>query len=281
MALQPAPIPLRLRPLEIGDLLDDTFRLYRRHFLLFGALSVILAIPTAALFGLAFGSFAVAAGSSVTDSTTFGLLLVFIGAALLVSILILPFTHSAIIYAACESAQGRAVTASGVLAGVGRRYFPLLAYWLIFNVYTAYLATVLCVAPVILWTWGFVGWFVVTPVMFVERVGLGAAFSRSWALVRGRWWRTFLILFLLVVLWFLVDLGLGAFVNLAQTLLAVFVSPFLSTVVSTAGGQLVGSLANPIMQIAIVLVYFDLRVRKEALDLFQMAYRIAEPQVAS
>ena len=274
-------MPLRLRPLEIGDLLDETFRLYRRHFLLFAALSIILAVPTAALFGLAFGSFVVAAGSSVTDASGYVVLLASIGAALLVSIVILPFTHSAIIYAACESAQGRAVTASGVLAGVGRRYFPLLAYWFIFNVYTAYLATVLCVAPVILWIWGFVGWLVVTPAMFVEGVGFGAAFSRSWQLVRGRWWRTFLILFLLVVIWFLVNLGLGAFVNLAQALLAIFVSPFLSTVVSSAGGQLVGSLANPIMQIAIVLVYFDLRVRKEALDLFQLAYRLAAPQVAS
>src|SRR5216683_7940412 len=44
-------IPLRLRPLEIGDLLDETFRMYRRHFLLFAGLSVIFAIPTAAVTG--------------------------------------------------------------------------------------------------------------------------------------------------------------------------------------------------------------------------------------
>ena len=169
----------------------------------------------------------------------------------------------------------------GLKAGVGRRYFPLLAYWLLFNVYTAYLATVLCVAPVILWTWGFIGWFVVTPVMFVERAGLGAAFSRSWQLVQGRWWRTFLIVFLLILVWFLADIGLGAFINLAQTLLTIFVSPFLATIVSSVGGQLVGALINPIMQIAVVLVYFDLRVRREALDLFQMAYRLAAPAVAS
>jgi len=59
------------------------------------------------------------------------------------------------------------------------------------------------------------------------------------------------------------------------------VSPFLSTIVSAAGGQLIGALVNPVIQIAVVLVYFDLRVRKEALDLFQMAYRVAAPQVAS
>ncbi|HET7421434.1 MAG TPA: hypothetical protein VFL27_13745 [Candidatus Dormibacteraeota bacterium] len=275
------PIPLRLRPLEIGDVLDETFRMYRRHFLLFASLSMIFAIPGAALFGLAFGSFSVATTSGTTDATSAFVALAFIGVALLVGVLILPFTHTAVIYAACESAQGRPVTAGGVLGGVGRRYFPLLAYWLIFNVYTLYLAIGLCVAPAILWIWGFVGWFVVTPVMFVEHVGLGAAFGRSWDLVRGRWWRTFLIVFLLVILWFLVDIGLGAFVNLAQLLLGIFISPFLATVVSTVGGQLIAALANPIMQIALVFVYFDLRVRKEALDLFQHAYRLAAPQVAS
>jgi hypothetical protein len=280
------PVPIRLRPLEIGDLLDETFRLYRRHFLLFAGISVILAVPSAGLFALGFGALAAtsqAGGGGVTtfDSGGITVLLATFGAVLVVSILILPFTHSAVIYAACESAQGRPVTAGGMLGSVGRRYLPLLAYWLLFNVYTAYLATILCVAPVIFWIWGFVGWIVVVPAMFVEQIGLGAAFSRSWQLVRGRWWRTFLIVFLLVVVWFLVDIGLGAFVNLAQGLLSIFVSPFLSTIVSAAGGQLVGALVNPVIQIAIVLVYFDLRVRKEALDLFQMAYRVAAPQVAS
>src|ERR1700736_5967342 len=49
-----APAPLRLRPLEIGDLLDETFRIYRRHFLLFAGISVILAIPSAGLQGYSF-----------------------------------------------------------------------------------------------------------------------------------------------------------------------------------------------------------------------------------
>ena len=52
-----APTPLRLRPLEVGDLLDETFRIYRRHFLLFAGISVILAIPSAGLQGYGFFTF--------------------------------------------------------------------------------------------------------------------------------------------------------------------------------------------------------------------------------
>src|SRR5437867_13374851 len=51
-----APVPLRVRPLEIGDVLDETFRMYRRHFLLLAGMSVIFSIPLAALSG--YGYFA-------------------------------------------------------------------------------------------------------------------------------------------------------------------------------------------------------------------------------
>ena len=40
---------------------------------------------------------------------------------------------------------------------------------------------------------------------------------------------------------------------------------------------MIAALIAPIAQIVFVLIYFDLRVRREALDLFQMAYRLAVP----
>ena len=254
--------------------------MYRRHFVLFAGISVILAIPSAALFALGLGSFSLAltGNNGVADPNAFTLLFTSLGVALLLGILILPFTHSAVIYAACESVQGRPVTAGGVFFGVTRRYFPLLGYWLLFNQLTAELAAVMCFVPLVFWFWGFIVWFVVAPAMFVENIGLGAAFSRSAHLVEGRFWRTFLILFLLIVVWLAAYIGLGAFVQLAQYLLGIFVSQVVATVVATASGQLVVALVNPIMQIAIVLVYFDLRVRKEGLDLFQMAYRLSAPR---
>jgi hypothetical protein len=44
---------------------------------------------------------------------------------------------------------------------------------------------------------------------------------------------------------------------------------------------IVDSLVNPILQIAVVLIYFDLRVRREALDLFQLAQRVVAPPALS
>jgi len=271
-----APVQLRMRPLEVGDVLDETFRMYRRHFLLFGGISVILSIPSAALFGLALSSFSSVLQQSngqAADLSFVTPLLAGLAAGLLVNLLFLPFSMGAITYAACESALGRPVTAGGVLSGVLRRYFSLLVFWLLFLV-SFYVSLVLCVVPVVLWTWIFVGWIVVTPAMFVENIGLGPAFGRSWRLVQGRWWRTFLVLFLIAIIWYIAQFALGAFLQLGQLLLQLVVSPFIALAISSATGQIVAAVVNPILQIAIVLIYFDLRVRKEALDLFQAAYQL-------
>src|SRR2546423_14651281 len=46
--LPPAP-GLRLRPLGFGELLDEVFRVYRRHFWLFVSIALVLALPTLVL----------------------------------------------------------------------------------------------------------------------------------------------------------------------------------------------------------------------------------------
>jgi hypothetical protein len=276
-----ASVPLRLRPLEIGDLLDETFRMYRRHFLLFAGLSVLLSIPSAALSG--FSYFALFNGLlqqtspgeiSASPQPNLGMLetlLVTYGIAGLISLILVPFIYGAVAYAACESALGRPVTASGVLMGVVRRYFSLLGYWVLIGL----MAILFCLLP--LWVWIWVGWAVVMPVMFVENVGLGAAMSRSWRLVEGRWWRTFLIIFLLFVVYEVVRIALGAYLALAQGLLQLLFPSVVILWFTAATTVIVDSLVNPVIQIAIVLIYFDLRVRKEALDLFQLAQGVAAP----
>ena len=123
-------------------------------------------------------------------------------------------------------------------------------------------------------------WIAVTPAMFIENIGIAEAVTRSRQLVQGRWWRTFLIVGLTVVIYELVALALGAFLQIAQFLLELVLSPFLASAIALTVGQLLSALLTPIFQIVLVLIYFDLRVRKEALDLFQMAYRLAAPAAA-
>jgi hypothetical protein len=269
-------VPLRLRPLEIGDLLDETFRMYRRHFLLFAGISVIVSIPAAALSGFSYyallGGLLTQTGTGQPDFSTVQASLVGIGIGALVNIALTPFYYGAVTFAACESALGRPVTAGGVIRAVLRRYFQLLGYWVLIWL----MIVVFCLIP--LWIWIWIGWVIVMPVMFVEGTGLTSAMGRSWRLVRGRWWRTFLIIFLLFIIFGIVRAALGAFFALGFGLLQIVVSSVVVLWISAAVGVIVDSLVNPVLQIAIVLIYFDLRVRREALDLFQLAQHVAGPQ---
>lgn len=270
-----SPAPLRLRPLEVGDLLDETFRMYRRNFVLFAGISVIVSIPSSALVGYGSSFLGTILQQSTTGAApdlsglTTSLPLLAVG--MLVNLALLPFFYGAVIFAACEAAQGRSVSAGGIVAAVMRRYFPLLGYFLLIGL----MAVAFCLIP--LWVWIWVGWLVVVPAMFVEDAGLVQAMGRSWRLVERSWWRTFLVIFLLFIIQYVARVALNAFIALAQYLLLIVAPSGLVLGISAATQVIVESLVNPILQIAIVLVYFDLRVRREGLDLFQLAQRVGLP----
>jgi len=267
------PAPLRLRPLEIGDLLDETFRIYRRHFLLFAGISVVVSLPQAALSGYSYfallGKFL--QQSTVGGTVDFGQLessLVVILFGFVVNLALIPFYYGAVTFAACESAVGRAVTVPGVGRAILGRYFPLLGFFLLIGL----MGVLFCLIP--LWIWIWVGWVAVMPIMFVENIGLGAAMGRSRRLVEGRWWRTFLILFLMGIVIYFVNAALTAFLALGQSVLGIVAAPLIVLALASATQVIVQSLVNPVFQIAVVLIYLDLRVRREALDLFQLAQRV-------
>jgi hypothetical protein len=261
--------------MEIGDLLDETFRMYRRNFVLFAGISVIVSLPSAALSGYGYSLF----GNLLQQATTgaqpnFNFLastLPALALGFVINIACVPFFYASVVYAACEAAEGRAVSAAQIFAAVVRRYFPLLGYFLLIGV----MAIAFCLIP--LWIWIWVGWLVVTPAMFAEDVGLVQAMGRSWRLVEGRWWRTFLVIFLVFIVQYIARLALNAFIALGQYLLLIVAPSGIILGISGATEVIVDSLVNPVLQIAIVLVYFDLRVRREGLDLFQLAQRVVNP----
>ena len=271
------PAPLRLRPLEIGDLLDETFRIYRRHFFLFAGISVILSIPLAVSAGYSFftlfTNFAQQAASN--QPPNLGPTLASLAIVIVLNVALYPLLYGSITYAVCESALGHPVVLWSALGAALRRYFHILGYFVLL----VGMSLLFCVFP--LWIWIGVRWIAWMPAMFVENVGLGTALGRSWRLVEGRWWRTFLILFLMFILIEVVASALQAFLFLAQLLLQSVISSYLSLAISEAGGILVSSFVNPILQIAIVLIYFDLRVRREGLDLFQLAQRVGSAPPAA
>jgi hypothetical protein len=93
-----ATTPLRLRPLEIGDLLDETFRMYCRHFVLFAGLSVICAIPTAAVTGFTlftlFNTMLKPGSSRITIDPT---ILIWFGLFFVVTLALVPLDRKSVV----------------------------------------------------------------------------------------------------------------------------------------------------------------------------------------
>lgn len=105
------------------------------------------------------------------------------------------------------------------------------------------------------------------PVVVLEGATAGGALRRSWALVRGSYWRT---------LWTVVCAGLVvALVTLvvagAAVVPEVFVGRDGAQAVDALAQTVAAVLALPVELATITLLYFDRRVRREALDIEMLA----------
>jgi hypothetical protein len=113
-----------------------------------------------------------------------------------------------------------------------------------------------------------VRWTLTVAAMMAEDIGPIRGIGRSWNLVRGRWWRTFGILLVVGIMQSVIGYALGFFFGLIAVALT---SGDVQLAVVAVGSTILGALVSPITTIAVVLLYFDLRVRKEGLDLDQLA----------
>ena len=273
---------MRLRPLPLGELLDETFRLYRRHFYLIAGVALIVILPNL-LLTLISGSYLAnpisylqqilqnvnnpsqlqVIQSRQSQFTTSPLYLLSFPLALL----LLPFTGGAVFRAATSLAAGKVETIGSVLLGTLRRYFGLFGI----GILTALVglgSIAIVTIPVVIWV--LIRWTVDTPALFAEGIGPVAAISRSWNLTRDNWWRTLGILIVVGIMVAIIQSALTfLFAGLAALIPGIGADPRagIVTTVTTVINALVGA----ITPIAITMLYLDLRVRKEGADLDQLA----------
>ncbi|HSR23879.1 MAG TPA: hypothetical protein VLW53_10040 [Candidatus Eisenbacteria bacterium] len=272
---------LRLRPLGLGEILDDVFRVYRRHFWLLATIALLISLPTL-LLQFASGSadqfgFVVSALTSLANPS--GLLprtppappnLALLGLSYLVLVLIVPFTLGAITKAAIDLVLGGPVGVRSALAGVARRYWALLG---LSALYVLISPLVLCL-PVFIWL--FVRWGLAIPAMLAEGVGPIRALDRSWTLTGGHWWRLFGVLLLMYFLTSVVSGALAAFA-LPLAIAVPFVPAVVRGAIILTVDTLAGAVVQPALYLCVVLLYFDLRIRRESFDLDQLARQAVGP----
>ncbi len=300
-----------LRPLSLGELLDRTFTLYRSHFWLFiGIMAVpqLLAIVLNVVLeilqqhGLVVSSGSVA-GARGPEFTMLAAVLVMVSwVVIILDGMLYALALGATTVAVSEVYLGRSVTirdAYGNLRGrlwrlirvafsIFLRFFGLLVLaGFAAVILTASLAPsnpivmgslflVLVVVAVALGVWVVLRYGVAIPALLLENLKARQAMKRSVSLTSGYRGRVFLTLLLMAI------------VTYAAVLL--FQGPFLAAIMMTKGGAaslwlrslavtsggIGGALTGPLAMIALSLLYYDVRVRKEAFDL-QMMMAALEP----
>ena len=269
---------MRLRALGFGEILDEIFRFYRRNFWLLVLLSLVPVVPSLLLtvgsgqagqFGVlgglvnGLGNPSAQAPATSIPNVNLGLLL----AGYLVLLALVPFSLGLVPRAGIDLALGQPTGFRSALQGTLRRYWGLFAIVML-NVPVVLLAVTCVLLPLSLWI--LVRWAVAVPVLLAEGTGPIEALSRSWHLTRGSWWRTFGILAVVYLIQTVGSSVLSLF-GLPVTVLVPFVPPIVRGIIIAVVSTLGAAVVTPIWQLCFVLVYLDLRVRREHLDLWQLA----------
>jgi hypothetical protein len=303
-----------LRPLTLGELLDRSFSIYRHHFWLFVG---IMALPSLLALGLGVLVAIMTPIPQITGSGTLetgprlgmgvGGVLLFIGAALVATIIYfityaiaLGATTVAVsqiymdtpgtIRSAYAPLRGKAGRLALLFLLVSLRLFAVAFIGLLALSVSAAIAGLLSpilfgvvfvfglLAVAILSVWIGLRYAVAIPVAVLEDESATEAIGRSVLLTEGSLLRVFaLALFSMMVTYAVLLIFQGPF-----AFVGVMAGPDTSTyfwanLAGTVSGAIGGAFTSPLMVVAFAVLYYDLRVRKEGLDLDVMLSNLRTP----
>ncbi len=285
----------RLRPMGFGDILDETFALYRQNFVLFistvAIVQVLVLVVTIAL-GLAFIASSLSSivttlqnaanaqdfsqvGGVIAGAVVFALVL------LAVNAIAATLQGAALALIISNRFLGKTITVGAAYKAAFNRLGALLTaqVWIfvrfliavVVNVvilgligavlHSAAILLILIIASVCFYIYFAVTWIVTTQAIILEGArGFGAT-GRSRALIGGFWWKTFGLALLLYVVNLLLSRIGGTIGGTGST----------GLIVSAIVSFVVGVLFEPIQMCVYTLLFYDLKIRKEAFDLEALA----------
>jgi hypothetical protein len=281
-----------LRPLTTGELLDNTFTLYRSRFWLFAGMAALSGAWNAVLQML----------QMLTRhmiQSHYGFLIARVGmqiSSIIVALLLLPvlgIVYAATVYALGEVYLLRPVTAAMALRATSGRWLRYvgITLWQIWSAGWLFLALFVPVvvliprgvnggvsplvigsasllAVLLAFPYGVVAYIrnsLAVPAAVVENIGVRASIRRSKQLAAGTKGRIFLLFIVVLALYFVVgmiELPFG--IIIARNPLA---EHLMIQTAMLLVGFVAHMLLSPIFTIGLALAYFDQRVRKEAFDL--------------
>lgn len=283
----------QLRPLGVGDIVDRVFSLYRARPLLFLALATVpylaLFLVVGALSLFVAGSFVTLAGladdiasgdrtSLAAFFAAMGSLTGYLVAVILVALVFLSVQTTALVDAMSQRYLGRAtdvgasfrrgLAAAPRVIGTGLVLFvALCVLWLVLTIVMVASNQVLVVLAAIVvglfaTVYALVSALVAPIVATVEGTGPVRSLRRAWTLSEGNRWRILGLQLLLGILNTVIS------VLLSTLFLAGFVSDVVLQGILQQVANVVATVAwAPIQWGTFTVLYYDLRVRREAFDL--------------
>lgn len=259
--------PITLRPMSTGELLDRTITLYRRHFFLFVGIAappnlIGMAFNLAVLLGplLAKGT-----GGAPSIALAIGAL-VLIPVVLAALLLTYALAQAATTFAISEIYLGRVTTITQAYDRMKFRMFRLMLIWIVIF-FASMAGLLLCIIPGI---WVFLRTALAVPAAVIEDLKTMPAIERSIALTQGSWVRVLLVYILVGLLQYAVIALLQAPFIIGAALAGDTPLGITLQVLAQFGNALTGMAITPLAAIALALIYYDERVRKEGFDLQYM-----------
>jgi hypothetical protein len=246
-----------LRPLSISELLDRTFHLYRNNFLVFVG---IMAIPQLLVLALQLARAVTLTTGPLQRFSPIALL------AGLASYVAIEISAAATVMAVSNIHLDRPVSLGAAFSSAKGSMLRVVLITLAVGIAAGIGLIFLIVPGVYLWLM----WSLAIPVTVLEGGGLNASTKRSKELTQGSRGRIFVIYLLIIVLAMVV----GMIFQVPLGILAVLLGRgnaggaiSLIVAVSAVGSFISTSLVGPLATIALTLIYYDQRVRKEGFDL--------------
>ncbi len=239
-------VQYEIRAMSFGEVLDTGLRIIRNHFVLLVGISAVVNVPMAL-----FQNFLPQQLAPGGTGTATGIALLFGLASVLV---VSPFVQVAITFVIGELYQGRQPTLAHAFREALRIFLPLLG--------TSLLAGLLMFAGLLLLVipgvWVILGLVLLSPVMILERRFGTDAIRRSLDLMKGNRLRAFGIFFLTGIVMGVLAFTLG---------LVGAVLPFAGAIAS----GLATSVGSAFGIAIVVVLYFEIRCRKEAFEIEHLA----------
>jgi hypothetical protein len=270
--LPPAPKPgiIPLRPLAFSEILDGGIQAIRSNprMLLWTAVGFLGVLVVT---GLSIGaSLAVTATSADSDTVNALARFASSGVQILVELIVVcgqTLLGGLVVVSVSESVLGRQATFKQTWARVRPRFWRLLGFTVLSSL--GILAGIICcvlpgIALQALWALG-------APALVLEGTGVFAAFSRSWRLVSGSFWR---VLGIIIVTGLLAEVVAGA-VAAVSAGIGALIGWLFGTNGAIVGAIVVGGIGFVLALIVTTtfsasvsaLLYVDQRMRREGLDI--------------